>query len=157
MTQRSVVHATFVIERILEARPERAFRAWASPEAKSRWFGGPDEWKSAGLELDFRVGGRERLSGGPAGGPVHTYSAIYWDIVPNARIVSTYEMHMDDTRISVSLATLEFRPEGAATRLILTEQGAFLDGWDDAGQREAGTRELIEKVAAELARQGADA
>jgi hypothetical protein len=60
--------------------------------------------------------------------------------------VLTYDMHLDDRRISVSLQTIELRPEGKGTRLKLTEQGAFLDGYDDAGSREHGTRELLEAL-----------
>ena len=48
-------------------------------------------------------------------------------------------MHLDEVRISVSLATLELKPAGSGTRMVYTEQGAFLDGYDDAGQREEGT------------------
>ena len=157
MTERSIVHATFVIERVFDAAPSRVFRAWTTPEAKGRWFGGPDEWLRSPHELDFQVGGRERISGGPAGGPVHTYSALYWDIVPDARIVSTYDMYTGDTRISVSLATLELKPEGAGTRLVWTEQGAFLDGLDTPDQREEGTRGLLDNLARALERESADA
>jgi uncharacterized protein YndB with AHSA1/START domain len=83
--------ATFVIERDYDAPPARAFAAWASPQAKARWFAGPDEWEKSEHKLDFRVGGRESISGGPKGGPVHHYNATYHDIVPNARIVLAYE------------------------------------------------------------------
>jgi hypothetical protein len=38
-----------------------------------------------------------------------------------------------------------------APRLIYTEQGVFLDGYDDAGSRERGTRDLFDKLAAALA------
>ena len=152
MTQRSVTHATFVIERSYDASPARVFAAWASPEAKGRWFVGPDDWESSDHELDFRVGGRERVSGGPPGGPVHAFDARYQDIVPDRRIVSTYDMHMDKTRISVSLATVEFMPEGAGTRLIYTEQGAFLDGYDNPKDRERGTADLLDALGAELRR-----
>ena len=64
----------------------------------------------------------------------------------NERIVSSYEMHMDKQRISVSLASMEFKPNGSGTTFVLTEQGVFLDGYDDAGERERGTRELIEQL-----------
>ena len=64
-------------------------------------------------------------------------------------------MRFDDKRISVSLATVEFKPAGAGTRLIYTEQGAFLDGYDDAGSREHGTRELLNKLDAALQRESA--
>jgi uncharacterized protein YndB with AHSA1/START domain len=156
MTERSVVHSTFSIERVYDATPARVFAAWADPTIKRRWFAGPEGWKSGGHELDFRPGGSETESGGPPGGPDHRYHAVYWDIVPNERIVSTYEMHLDDVRISVSLATIEFRAEGDSTRLTLTEQGAYLDGYDDGGSREHGTGELLDALGAELAREVAE-
>jgi uncharacterized protein YndB with AHSA1/START domain len=48
---------------------------------------------------------------------VHAYDAVIADIVANERIVTTYEMHMDDKRISVSVATMEFASAGNGTRL----------------------------------------
>jgi uncharacterized protein YndB with AHSA1/START domain len=155
MTERSVTHATFTIERDYDAAPARVFAAWASAKAKALWFRGPDEWQGSEHELDFRVGGRERVSGGPKGGTTHTYSAVYQDIVPNERIILSYDMHLDQTRISVSLATIEFKPAGSGTRLVYTEQGAYLDGYDDAGSREHGTRELLDKLGAALRREAA--
>ena len=80
------------------------------------------------------------------GGTVHFYNAEYWDIAPNERIVSSYEMHMDKQRISVSLATMEFKPSGSGTTFVLTEQGVFLDGYDDSGERERGTLELLAQL-----------
>ncbi|HLZ71361.1 MAG TPA: SRPBCC family protein [Dehalococcoidia bacterium] len=157
MSERSVTHATFVIERTYAASPARVFAAWADPAAKARWFAGPDEWQPGPHELDFRVGGRERVSGVPRGGPVHTFEARYHDIVPNERIISSYDMYMDETRISASLATVELQPAGDGTRLIYTEQGAFLDGYDDPALREHGTAELLDALGAALAREHANA
>ena len=157
MTERSVTHATFVIERTYDASPARVFAAWATPEAKALWFAGPDEWVKSSHELDFRVGGCECVSGGPPGGPVHSFDARYQDIVPNERIISSYDMHLDDKRISVSLATVEFKPVGAGTRLIYTEQGAFLDGYDDPAGREHGTGALLDKLGEALKRESARA
>jgi uncharacterized protein YndB with AHSA1/START domain len=155
--KRSVTHATFVVERTYDASPARVFAAWADPAAKARWFAGPDEAGPAEFELDFRVGGREINRGGPPGGPVYTFERRYQDIVPNQRIVYTYDMHLDQTRISVSLATVEFKPAGAGTRLILTEQGAFLDGRDDPALREHGSGALLDALGAELQREPANA
>jgi uncharacterized protein YndB with AHSA1/START domain len=157
MSERSTQHATFVIERTYPASPARVFNAWADPAAKTRWFVGPDEWEASDHELDFRVGGREHVSGGPSGGPVHTYDARIQDIVPNERIISTYDMHMDEKRISVSLATVEFKPAGAGTRLVYTEQAVFLDGFDNPAAREHGTRDLLENLDKALRRELAKA
>jgi len=150
MTERSVRHAKFTIERIYPAARERVFKAFADPRSKAKWFVGPDNWDKSNHQLDFRVGGRETVSGGPPGGPVHYYNATYQDIVPNERIVTTYEMHLDKTRISVSLATVEFKASGSGTKLILTEQGAFLDGFDKPELREEGTKGLLDQLGTAL-------
>lgn len=44
-------------------------------------------------------------------------------------------MSLDQTLISVSLATVELEAEATGTRLVVTEPGAWLDGYDD-GERE---------------------
>jgi uncharacterized protein YndB with AHSA1/START domain len=150
MKNRSASHATFVVERTYPVAPARVFAAWSNLQSKQRWFGGPDEWKRGEHTFDFRVGGNEHLSGGPKGGTVHRFDATYQDIVPNERIIYTYEMHLDDAKISVSLATIEFKADGNGTKMTLTEQGAFLDGYDDAGSREKGTIDLMDKLGASL-------
>jgi len=142
MSERSVEHATFVVERRYEAPPERAFAAWADPEAKARWYVDSDAF----LELDFRVGGRERSRGTAPDGNAYAYEALYQDIVPARRIVYTYGMLLDGVRISVSLATAEFNPEGDGTRLVFTEQGAFLDGHEMPAQREQGMGSLLDSL-----------
>jgi uncharacterized protein YndB with AHSA1/START domain len=150
MTDRSTAHATFVLERRYAAAPARVFAAWADPVQKAHWFVGPDEWIKFYHETDFRVGGRERLSTGPRGGVAHKFDCCYQDIVPDQRIIYTYDMHLDDTRISVSLTTVEFKPDGSGTRLIFTEQGVFLDGTDSAATREQGSHGLLDKLGAAL-------
>lgn len=147
MTNRSVTHGTFVVERSYPASPARAFKAWADPVIKARWFMGgtvPGQY-----ELDFRTGGKEVNRIETPDGLV-TYSAIYQDIVADNRIVYSYEMHQGDRHTSVSLTTVEFKPEGKGTRLVLTEQGAFLDGLDDPRQREAGNTFLLGLLDKEL-------
>ncbi|MBZ5710252.1 SRPBCC family protein [Nannocystis pusilla] len=148
---RSAVHASFVIERLMPATPAQVFAAFAEPEAKARWFvGPPGQWKKLVRELDFRVGGRERVSGAFANGTVSTFDCRYHDIVADERILYTYDMLLDERRISVSLSTLQLRAEGAGTRMHYTEQVVFLDGYDDGGSRERGTQKLFDQVEAWL-------
>ena len=147
MSERSVGHATFVVERRYEASPARAFAAWADPEAKARWYVDSD----ARLEVDFRVGGRERSRGIAPDGRAYRYEAVFQDIVPDQRIVYTYDMLIEETRISVSLATVEFTPEGDGdTRLVFTEQGAFLDGHESPARRAEGMGGLLDALGEEL-------
>jgi len=146
----TVAHETFVIERIYDIPVAQTFRAWADPLLKAHWFAGSGEALGAGYELDFRVGGREVNRGGPPGGPVYTYEAEFRDIIPDQRIVYTYEMFADESRISVSVATVLFSGNDNKTRLVVTEQGVFLDGLDTVAQREEGTRALLDSLAASL-------
>ncbi|HEY4162219.1 MAG TPA: SRPBCC family protein [Dongiaceae bacterium] len=144
--ERKVTHDTFRIERQYDATPTRVFAAFAAKEAKSQWFVGPAEWKKSDHRLDFKVGGKEHLSGGPVGQPQHHYDATFMDIVPNERIITTYEMHIGDQRISVSVATVELKPAGKGTRFVLIEQGAYLDGFDTPKLREEGTSVLMNQL-----------
>jgi uncharacterized protein YndB with AHSA1/START domain len=152
MSERNATHGTFTLERVYDAAPARVFRAWADPKIKARWFGGIEGWQMLERSIDFRIGGKERLSGRKGSGVVSTFDAVYHDIVPDQRIIYCYDMHLDGRHISVSLATVTLEPEGAGTRLVFTEQDVFLDGYDDAGSREHGTRILLEQLGGELRR-----
>jgi uncharacterized protein YndB with AHSA1/START domain len=151
MNERSTRHTTFTIERIYNFAPAKVFAAWSNADAKARWFvGPPDKWTLVKRELDFRVGGREKLSGSFPDGHTSNFNGYYQDIVPNERIVYSYEMDLSGKKISVSLATVEFKPANAGTKLNFTEQAVFLDDFDDAGGRERGTADLLDQLGAWL-------
>ena len=153
MAERTAQHTSFAIERDYAATPTQVFHAFADPAAKRRWFVGPaGRWTELKREQDFRIGGRERVSGAFTGGPVSTFDCHYLDIVPNQRIVYSYAMRLDERLISISLATLEFNTAGAGTRFVFTEQCVYLDGYSDPGgrERERGTRGLLDNLDAAL-------
>jgi uncharacterized protein YndB with AHSA1/START domain len=151
MSDRSAKHSTFVIERTYDAAPARVFAAWAEKSAKNQWFGPSGENEH---ELDFREGGRERFEAS-VHGAVYGYDALYEDIVPDERIVYTYNMHRDGRRMSVSVTTVELLAEGDGTHLRYTEQGVFLDGEDKPELREAGTHGILDKLGEALAKETA--
>jgi uncharacterized protein YndB with AHSA1/START domain len=151
---RSIKHGSFVIERTFNYGPATLFRAWTDPAAKARWFNGPaDKWTEQVREMDVRVGGRDRLIGKFIDGSESRFEALYFDVVPERRLVYTYDMYWQGKKISVSLASIEFMAHGKddATRLVVTEQHAFLDGHEDGGSRERGTISLIDNLGMALA------
>ena len=151
MPTRSVIHDTFVIERTYPATPSRVFAAFASAEAKNSWgdtgdLQAPEEQHAGPTEFDFRAGGRERFSV-KMQDTTFRYDALYYDIVPDQRLVYCYEMYADGARISVSVATIEFAKSGDGTALTWTEQGAYLDGIDGPqapALRKEGTTEMLD-------------
>jgi uncharacterized protein YndB with AHSA1/START domain len=158
VTDSSVIHDTFSIERSYPAAPSRVFAAFASKEARDAWGDDPGlepaQGAAAVTEFDFRPGGRERF-GMQYDGKTYRYDALYYDIVPDQRIVYSYEMYANGARISVSVATIEFAKSGDSTALTWTEQGAYLDGIDGAeapALRKGGTTEMLDGLARYLTR-----
>jgi len=100
------------------------------------------------------VGGRDRLVGKFLDGSESRFESLYFDVVPEKRLVYAYDMYWQGKKISVSLASVEFVLAGQGTKLVLNEQHAFLDGYEDGGSRERGTRVLMDNL--ELALEGGD-
>jgi uncharacterized protein YndB with AHSA1/START domain len=146
-------HGTFFIERRYDAAPPRVFAAWSDADSKRAWHVEGKGWEIRSYELDFREGGRESgsfrfLDGVKVFGEETTFSneTVYDEIVPNERLIFTYSMSRNGKRFSVSLATVEFKPDGGGTRLMFTEHAAFFEGADGMQMREQGWRELLGKL-----------
>ena len=153
MTDRSIVRSTFTVARTYPHSAAHVFKAFSDQKAKDKWFKGPDGYQVLERSFDFRVDGQEVAVGrhGPShGGRVSAFYAVYQDIVANQRIVYSYRMTIDGVPISVSLATIELKPDGAGTRVTITEDGVFLDAFEDGGGRERGTAWLLEQVGVSL-------
>lgn len=146
MSDRSIAHATFTLERSHPVPVSRAFRAWADPKVKVRWFAGnPDDY-----DLDFRVGGIER-NRAVVNGKRITWESLYREIVPDERIAYTSVLSENETAATLSLTTVEFAPDGDGTRLVLTEAGAYLDGREQPAWREEGTAGWLDALGRHLA------
>ncbi len=145
MTERSVVHSTFTLERTYPEPLSEVFRAWAEPQIKIRWFAG----NSADYELDFRPGGIER-NGAIHDGKRITWESLYREILADKRIVYTSVLCEDGTVATVSLATVELSAEDSGTRLVLVESGAYLDGREQPAWREQGTGDWLDALGRHL-------
>lgn len=149
MTERTLTHSTFVLEREYKVPPAKVFQAFADPAIKATWFDDPGgDWTLLG-STSVREGGHEyNESRFGADGPVSRFDARYHEIVEDLRIVYSYEMRADGARLSRSRSPRSsWPPSPAGTLLTLTEQGVYLDGLDNTGQRERGMRELLEALA----------
>jgi uncharacterized protein YndB with AHSA1/START domain len=158
MTDRTVSHSTFLIERAYPAAPQQVFRACSDPARKRRWFAEGEGFEVDSFEMDFRVGGFERSRFRfKEGSPVHAGTpcandTVFLDIINNERIVLAYTMTVGANRISASQSTFELLAAGTGTKLIFTEQAAFFAHADGPQIREQGWRALLEQLARELGR-----
>ncbi len=107
MTDRTVAHSTFVIERNYPAAPQQVFRALSDPARKRRWFAEGEGFEVDSFEMDFRVGGFERSRfrfkpGTPVpAGTACANDTVFLDIINNERIVVAYTMTVGGNRMSV--------------------------------------------------------
>lgn len=152
----TVAHGTFTVERRYDASPARVFRAHSDPVAFRRWFADGEGWTIHRWEHDFRVGGHihGRFRFGDESNDTWFNDTDYLDIVQDQRIILSYVMGRmvgdEKQRASASLATTELVADGSGTRLIYTEQGAFLEGADDIVGREQGCAEMLDALGCEL-------
>lgn len=157
MNSGKTTHSTIHIDHFYPSAPAKVFAAFADPAAKRRWFAESEGFIVDSFEMDFSVGGDEHASFQfapgtpmPAGTTCENHTR-YFDIVRDCRIVIGYSMTVGGARISASLATFEFLEEKGGTRLGFTEQATFFEHADGPEQREKGWRDLLDRLANEIA------
>ena len=113
---------SLTLKRRLNAPPERVYAAWTDPEKLKRWFG-PEQIETLRADADARVGGRFRIVMRGTDGEEHDVSGVYREVVPNERIVFTWEWRSTPER--ESLVTVVIKPEGAGSLLTLVHEQFF--------------------------------
>jgi len=151
-TERSQIHATFVIERTYPVPAAAVWHALSDNDARDQWFSAGSAFDAEEKSHEFRVGGHGSEEGQWHGGPRSRFQSTYTDIVDLQRIVFTYDMWLDGQHISTSLTTIALEPSGGQTRLTYTEQGVHFDGLDSPAGREAGSAGLLDQLGAYLTR-----
>lgn len=146
MTDRSVKHSTFTLERTYAASPAQVFAAWSDRDTKAKWFAAND----AAYTLDFRVGGAEAAHGRTDDGAEIVAESVYRDILTDQRIVYTTLLYGRGVLATVSVTTVEFVPDGTGTHLVLTEQDTFLDDQEQPEWRQQGTGDWLDALGREL-------
>jgi uncharacterized protein YndB with AHSA1/START domain len=110
---------TLRIERRLAAPPERVFAAWTRPAEMRHWTA-PAPLQVSLAEVDLRVGGRYRIAMEAPDGAVHVAIGEYREIVPGKRLAYTWRWESWGEGHADSLVTVEFKPQGGGTALVLT-------------------------------------
>ena len=156
MSDPTVNHATFVIERSYPVAPDKVFAAFADPAKKRSWYAEERNSTIEEYKTDFRVGGHDRTlfrwgDGTPFPGQAMVNETVYQDIVPGRRIVFAYTMALEGRVFSASLSTVELMASGDGTQLVFTEQAAFFEGSDGPKMRVEGWAQLLGNLARELA------
>ena len=77
-----------VLTRIIDASPEKVFRAWTQPDLLKQWFA-PKPWTTPEARLDVRPGGSNLVVMRSPEGSEFPHRDIYLEVVPNEKLVVT--------------------------------------------------------------------
>lgn len=111
-------YKTLVIDRVLDASPERVFAAWTDTAELARWYG-PKSMKAEIFANDVTPGGRYELVMRSDQGE-YFLSGVYEEIDPPRKLVMTWKWKTSE---EITRVTIELNPEGDKTHLRLTHTG----------------------------------
>jgi uncharacterized protein YndB with AHSA1/START domain len=146
MSSSEIRHATLVFERLVPARVERVFEAFADVKLRTAWGAPTDTSVILYDESDFRVGGVDRYRCGNKSNPNIYATTTYIDIVPDKRIVLVETIDMNGKRLAASLSTLELALSGDQTALKLTVQVTSFIGDDMIKGHEQGHNGSLDQL-----------
>lgn len=106
-----------VLTRLIDAAPDKLFRAWTDPALLVQWFA-PLPWTTARAELDVRPGGASLVAMRGPDGTEFPHRGVYLEVVPNRRLVFTdaYTAAWEPASKPFMTVILTFEPEAAQTR-----------------------------------------
>jgi uncharacterized protein YndB with AHSA1/START domain len=92
MTQTKATTSTdgrdLILTRMIDAPPEKVYRAWTDPELFKQWFV-PQPWTISKAEMDIRPGGSSLIVMRNPEGEEFPNPGLFLEVVPNQRLVFT--------------------------------------------------------------------
>ena len=146
-----------VLNRLLDATPEKLFRLWTDGSTYGEWFC-PKPWTVSHAEMEVRAGGKSNVTMKGPNGEVVQNPGQWLEVIPNRKLVFSDAFVGDwvaKDGAPFMVATVTFTPEGDKTRYIATvshwseadrqqhENMGFAQGWGVvADQLEALARKI---------------
>lgn len=113
--------STIRLHRVLQAKPERVYRAFLDPDAKVKWLP-PNGFTGKVHHLDARVGGSYKMSfTNFTTGKSHSFGGEYVELTPNERI--RYTDRFDDPNLPGDMTvTISLKAVSLGTELNITQE-----------------------------------
>jgi uncharacterized protein YndB with AHSA1/START domain len=122
------------IRQLVSASRDAVFAAFTDPAELRRWHAPGPDFTVPVAEFDARVGGRFRIAMQPPDRDApYTFAGVCREVKPGERLVYTSRWEPPEEPAE-SLVTIELRPEGDGTEVVVLH-----DGLPDAAAAEAHT------------------
>ena len=156
MSEAATNDRELVLTRLIDAPPEKLFRAWTDPKLMEQWFC-PKPWYVSDVVTDVRAGGATSMVMNGSNGERFFNRGVYLDVVPNSRIVFTdaYTDAWTPSEKPFFTAIVTFENEGGKTRYTARalhwnaadrehhEKMGFHEGWGKAADQ---LEELVSRI-----------
>jgi uncharacterized protein YndB with AHSA1/START domain len=143
--EETVESRDLVLVRLIDAPPEKLFRAWTDPVLLKQWFV-PKPWSVASAKLDVRAGGSILIVMRSPEGQEFPNRGVYLEVVKNERLVMTdaYDTAWEPSAKPFMTSIITFEREGGKTRYTARarhwsaadrkkhEEMGFHEGWGKA-------------------------
>ncbi|PKO12723.1 MAG: polyketide cyclase [Chloroflexi bacterium HGW-Chloroflexi-10] len=113
----TVAERELVLTRIIDASPEKVYRAWTEPELLKQWFA-PLPWATSVAEGDVRPGGSSLIVMRDPDGNEYPSRGTYLEVVKNKRLVFTdaFVNAWEPSEKPFMTVILTFENEGGKTK-----------------------------------------
>jgi uncharacterized protein YndB with AHSA1/START domain len=113
---------TVRLHRVLQAKPERVYRAFLDADAKAKWLP-PHGFTGKVHHMDARVGGSYKMSfTNFTTGSSHSFGGTYVELVPNQLL--RYTDKFDDPNLPGEMnVTVTLKEVSVGTELNITQEG----------------------------------
>lgn len=124
----SAMQRELTLTRLIDATPDKLFRAWTEPALLKQWFV-PRPWTVVRVETDVRPGGSSLVVMRSPEGQEIPNRGVYLEVVPGRRLVFTdaYVSAWEPSEKPFMTAILTFENEAGRTRYT-----ARIKHWTDA-------------------------